>query len=89
MNQLLSFARRRTPERRAVDLKQVADNSLDIFEERFSRHNIFAELTCDKDIQPVHADVDQMNQVLINLVMNATHAMPEGGRLDKAKCRPR
>ncbi|MET0516092.1 MAG: PAS domain S-box protein [Nitrospiraceae bacterium] len=82
MNQLLSFARRRTPERRAVDLKQVADNSLDIFEERFSRHNIHAELTCDKDIPPVHADVDQMNQVLINLVMNATHAMPEGGRLD-------
>ena len=82
MNQLLSFARRRVPERHALDLKQVVDNSLDMFEERFSRHHIHAAVTCDQDIPPVLADVDQMSQVLINLVINSTHAMPNGGKLD-------
>jgi signal transduction histidine kinase len=32
----------------------------------------------------VFADADQMSQVMINLVMNAIHAMPEGGRLQIA-----
>ena len=53
-----------------------------MFEERFSRHHIHAAVTCDHDIPPVLADVDQMSQVLINLVINATHAMPNGGKLD-------
>jgi signal transduction histidine kinase len=35
----------------------------------------------DPDCPSVLADSDQMNQVLINLIMNAVHAMPEGGAL--------
>ena len=81
MNQLLSFARRETPERRAVNLKEVIENSLEMFHERFSRHHIEIELDCEQACPPVHADADQMSQVLINLVMNAVHAMPDGGRL--------
>ncbi|HET6675486.1 MAG TPA: ATP-binding protein, partial [Nitrospiraceae bacterium] len=81
MNQLLSFARRETPERRAVNLKEVVENSLEMFHERFARHHIEIELDCEQACPPVHADADQMSQVLINLVMNAVYAMPDGGRL--------
>lgn len=81
MNQLLSFARRRAPERRAVDLRQVVESSMEMFQERLARQHILVELIFDDEVPPVHADADQMSQVVINLVMNATHAMPDGGTL--------
>jgi PAS domain S-box-containing protein len=81
MNQLLSFARRRTPERRAVDLKEIVEASVEIFQERFARNRIQVELDLDMPCPQIHADPDQMHQVLINLIMNAVHAMPEGGKL--------
>ncbi len=81
MNQLLSFARRRTPERRALDLKEVVEASVEIFQERLARNRIRVELALDAACPPAHADADQMNQVLINLIMNAVHAMPDGGVL--------
>lgn len=80
MNQLLSFARRRTPERGAVDLKEIVETSVEIFQERFARNRIQVELHLD-DCPQIHADADQMHQVLINLIMNAVHAMPESGKL--------
>lgn len=81
MNQLLSFARRKTPERGALDLKQVVEDSLEMFHERLTRSQIQLELMLADPCPMVLADADQMSQVMINLVMNAVHAMPEGGTL--------
>jgi PAS domain S-box-containing protein len=81
MNQLLSFARRRTPERRAVDLRQIVEANLEMFHERLARHQIDVELDFQAACPPIHADADQMSQVFINLLMNAIHAMPDGGRV--------
>jgi PAS domain S-box-containing protein len=81
MNQLLSFARRRTPERRALNLRTTIEDNLEIFQERLSRAQVKLETSFPAACPPVHADPDQMSQVLINLVMNAIHAMPQGGTL--------
>ena len=81
MNQLLSFARRKTPERGALDLKQVVEDSLEMFHERLARSQIRLELLLADPCPMVLADADQMSQVMINLVMNAVHAMPDGGTL--------
>lgn len=81
MNQLLTFARRRPPERRAVDLRRTIEDNLEIFHERLERHRIKVEKTFAEACPLVYADADQMSQVAINLVMNAVHAMPEGGTL--------
>ena len=81
MNQLLAFARRRTPDRRAVDLGEVVDDSLEMFQERIAQSRITVDKTIESSLPPVLADRDQLIQVLINLVMNSIHAMPEGGRL--------
>ncbi|WP_413933354.1 PAS domain S-box protein [Nitrospira sp. BLG_1] len=81
MNQLLSFARRKTPERGALDLKQVVEDSLEMFHERLTRSQIQLELMLADPCPMVLADADQMSQVMINLVMNAVHAMPNGGTL--------
>jgi len=81
MNQLLAFARRRTPERRAVDLGEIVDDSLELFQERIAHSRIEVEKSIEADVPAVSADRDQLIQVLINLVVNSLHAMPEGGRL--------
>jgi two-component system, sporulation sensor kinase E len=81
MNQLLAFARRRTPERRAVDLGEIVDDSLELFQERIAHSRIAVEKSIEADVPAVSADRDQLIQVLINLVVNSLHAMPEGGRL--------
>ena len=81
MNQLLAFARRKTPERRAVDLGQTIDDSLEMFHERMTHSRITVEKVIEANMPSVRADQDQLIQVLINLVMNSIHAMPEGGRL--------
>lgn len=81
MNQLLSFARRAAPERRPLDLREVIDVGMEMFQERFARNQIQVELALTSPCPMVLADADQMSQVFINLVMNAVHAMPDGGTL--------
>jgi PAS domain S-box-containing protein len=81
MNQLLTFARRGPPERRAVNLGEIVDESLEMFEERITHSRITVDKSIESSLPPIHADRDQLIQVLINLVMNSLHAMPEGGRL--------
>ncbi len=81
MNQLLAFARRRALERRPVDLGEIVDDALEMFQERIAHNRITMDKAIEANIPSVHADRDQLVQVLINLVMNSLHAMPEGGRL--------
>ena len=81
MNQLLAFARRRTPEWRTIDLSEIMEDTLEMFQERIAHSGITIEKTIEPSLPPVRADRDQLIQVLINLVMNSIHAMPEGGQL--------
>ena len=81
MNQLLAFARRRTPERRAVDLAEIMEDSLEMFQERIAHSRITVEKAIESNMPSVLADRDQLMQVLINLMVNSLHAMPEGGLL--------
>jgi len=81
MNQLLAFVRRKPVERRALDLRQTIEENLEIFQERLAQHRIKVETTFAASCPPVFGDPDQMSQVVINLVMNAIHAIPEGGHL--------
>ena len=81
MNQLLAFARRRSPERVPLVLRDVVEQSLEMFEQRFENARIEVKLDTDDRCPNIHADPDQLSQVLINLIMNAIHAMPDGGSL--------
>jgi len=81
MNQFLAFARRRPAERRAVGVRDIVEDSLEMLHERLARHHIHVVAELPDDVPLVHADPDQMSQVLLNLFINALHAMPEGGTL--------
>ena len=81
MTQLMAFARRSPPKRQALNLRHTIHETLEFFRERFTQHRTVMELACDEDCPPVLADPNQMSQVLINLIVNAIHAMPDGGTL--------
>ena len=81
MNQLLAFARRNTSERWAVDFGEIVDDSLEMFQERIAHSHITVDKSIESSLPPVLADRDQVIEVLINLVMNSIHAMPEGESL--------
>lgn len=81
MHQLLTYTRRRPPERRPFELQQTIGESSEFFRERFAKHRIVVKLACEEHCPAVLADPDQMSQVLINLLVNALHAMPEGGTI--------
>jgi PAS domain S-box-containing protein len=81
MNQLLTFARRRPMERKPTGLRRVVEDTLDIVRERMLKHRIKVDAEIEEPLPLVSADADQMSQVLLNLVINALHAMPDGGTL--------
>ena len=81
MNQLLTFARRRPLERRPMDLRRTITDCLDVMQERIAQHGIKVEHVWAADLPSAYADPDQMSQVLLNLIINAIHAMPDGGTM--------
>jgi PAS domain S-box-containing protein len=80
VRQVLSFARGEEGARVSVHLRYVAREVAAIVRSTFPR-NIALQVDCEKDLWLVHADPTQLNQILLNLCVNARDAMPEGGRL--------
>ena len=81
MNQLLSYARKRPSEQRGVDLVVVIGNVLDMLLEKFKNHRIHVVKEYASDLPQVLADPDHISQVILNLMLNACQAMPEGGTM--------
>ena len=81
MNQLLSFARRKPLERRPLAMSLVVHDILDVVQERLEQREIRLQVHLASSCPSVFADRDQMGQVVLNLVMNAIQAMPNGGAL--------
>jgi signal transduction histidine kinase/CheY-like chemotaxis protein len=78
--QLLSFARRQMIEPVALDLSSVVENSLEMLR-RLLGEDIQITAVLDDHLGIVEADPGQLQQVLVNLTVNARDAMPEGGHL--------
>lgn len=78
--QLLAFARRQILEPRSIDLNQTAVETLSLLEKVIGT-NIEIKANLAPDLAVVRADPIQVEQVLMNLCINARDAMPERGSL--------
>ncbi|MBV9230845.1 MAG: response regulator [Chloroflexi bacterium] len=78
--QLLAFSRRQVLEPSDVNLNTVVKNLLDFIGKLLADH-IEIEFVPDPTLKTVRVDYAQIEQVLMNLCVNARDAMPDGGKL--------
>ncbi len=80
-NGLLNFSRTSTTEFRSTDLNQVIRDTLSLLEHQFKTAQILVDLDLSGELPPIHGNPGKLQQVFLNLLLNAKDAMPGGGRL--------
>ena len=78
---LLDFARPRTPVKKPTAVNALLEGCIALVEDQALFHNIEVERRLGAGIPEVVVDPSLMQQVFMNLIINAAEAMPEGGRL--------
>ncbi|NCD33265.1 MAG: response regulator [Spartobacteria bacterium] len=78
--QLLCSSRKTSMELKAVDVSVILHGVQEILQHTLPKM-IRLEMSSDKHLRPAKADAAHLHQVLMNLAINAMHAMPDGGTL--------
>jgi signal transduction histidine kinase len=83
IQRLLDFTRRKvgTPEQAAVNLNELALTTMEMLAGQFSSAKVKTRLDRAEGLPKIAGDKDRLQQVLINLLLNAAQAMPDGGKL--------
>ena len=81
IQKLLVFARQAQPKKTRVNLNQVVEDGLYFFEARCVKEGIELVRLLSENLPDITADPSQLNQLLVNLVVNALQSMPGAGRI--------
>ena len=81
IGELMGFARPTQPKLEAVDLAKVMRDVLSVLGDRVSMSKIKVDNQIPADLPLAYVDGGQIEQVFMNLLINASHAMPAGGRI--------
>src|SRR3954471_3498931 len=81
VTQFLEFARPRPPELQKADPRELTDSVLSLVGQVAARSNVRLKQSFDGPVGAVRFDQEQIKQVLLNLVLNAIQAMPNGGEV--------
>ena len=79
-NAVLGMARNRSDEMEATNLGKIFDESLILLEREMAKYRIHLDKQFD-DVPDAMANGNQIQQVLLNLLINARQAMPDGGQI--------
>lgn len=81
IRRLLDFAREKTPEKKFTDLNQVIEDTARIIERPASFRDIEIAMALDPDLPQVWVDADLIKQVIMNMLVNAQHAIEHEGSI--------
>jgi PAS domain S-box-containing protein len=84
---LLSFARQRAPQKQEVDIRKIVDETLALRDYDFKVNNILLERETATEVPSVTGDPHQLEQVFLNIINNSVDAILEGGRGGRLKVR--
>ncbi|HEY7319939.1 MAG TPA: ATP-binding protein [Candidatus Binatia bacterium] len=78
---LLQFARPKSTDLCPTDVKQIIEKTVGLVANHLYKQKIDAVMQLEEPLPKIHADPQELEQVLVNLYLNAVDAMPDGGRL--------
>jgi signal transduction histidine kinase len=81
IQQLLGFVRKKKPEQRPLNLGALLESALDFLDQQIQRQKVKVVKDLTDNLPAVTGDPDQLQQVFLNLVLNAIQSMPKGGEL--------
>jgi two-component system sensor histidine kinase HydH len=82
VGQLHEFARPITVSKKPINIRIFLKNSLKLIERQTSDANIKIQTRLDSEIDEILVDPDRINQVFLNLYLNAMESMKKGGSLN-------
>jgi signal transduction histidine kinase len=82
VKKLMVFSRQVSVEKKQVSLNQIVEDSVYYFKSRCLKEGIDLVISLEPDMPLIIADPVQINQVIVNIVVNAMQAMPDGGSLN-------
>jgi signal transduction histidine kinase len=81
VQELLEFGRPKKGEFALVDIAAVIEKTVELVRSRAAANRVETLIDMAEDLPPIQADAQQLQQVLLNLCLNAIDAMPKGGKL--------
>ena len=81
VKKLMLFGRQMPPRKTQVDINRMIEEGLYFIKSRCEKSDVEIRLSLSPDLPTITVDQSQIYQALVNLVVNAVQAMPEGGLL--------
>jgi len=86
VSDLLAFSRRSSPQREGRDLNELIRKTVSLLGHKLKLEDTTVELALASDLPPVPCDGSQVQQIVLNLLVNAAEAMPKGGVITVRTC---
>lgn len=88
VNRILDFSRRPQEEMQPQDINRIAQKVLQLAHKYLQHRHVSSQTSFAPNLSPVRGDATTLGQVLLNLVINAVEAMPNGGTLELTTTQP-